>query len=112
MISDDDIRATLREQEYAKVQAEQEAKPNGAAQCESATAAPESIAAGWRSRLLLTKYGAARAVVANAIIALRHAPEWQGVLHFNESSLAPVAKRALPFEGAPIVPFRSEESRV
>ena len=43
--------------------------------------------------------------VANAITALRHAPEWQDVLHFNESSLAIIAKAPPPFEHPPCSPF-------
>ena len=64
-----------------------------------------SIATGWKSRLLVAKRGGALAVVANALIALRHAPEWQGVLHFNESSLATIIKLAPPFEIAAAVPL-------
>jgi putative DNA primase/helicase len=65
----------------------------------------ESIAAGWKTRLLIGKRGGALAVVANALTALRHAPEWQGVLHLNESSLATIVKLAPPLEGAPAAPF-------
>src|SRR5438105_401279 len=64
-----------------------------------------SIAAGWKTRLLVGKRGGPLAVVANALTALRHAPEWQGVLHFNESSLATIVKLAPPLESAPDVPF-------
>ncbi len=66
----------------------------------------ESIASGWRARLLMGKCGAIQANVANALIAIRHAPEWQGVLHFNESSLITVVKGPPPFESAPSVPFK------
>src|SRR5690242_9434292 len=65
----------------------------------------ESIARGWKARLLLGKMGGALPVVANALIALRHAPEWQGVLHFNESSLAAIAKLAPPFELPAAIPI-------
>jgi predicted P-loop ATPase len=65
----------------------------------------QSIATGWKTRLILGKRGGALAVVANALIGLRHAPEWQGVLHFNESYLATIVKLAPPFEYAPAVPF-------
>jgi hypothetical protein len=51
----------------------------------------ESIATGWKARLLRGTQNRALSVVANALTALRHAQEWQGVLHFNESSLATVA---------------------
>ena len=63
------------------------------------------IAEGWKARLLTGKNGAPLGNVANALIALRHAPEWQGVLHFNESSLSTVAIAAPPFAPAPAVPF-------
>jgi len=66
---------------------------------------PASITVGWKARLLLGKRGGALAVVANALTALRHAPEWQGVLRFNESSLATIVKLAPPFEKAPTLPF-------
>jgi predicted P-loop ATPase len=64
----------------------------------------QSIQAGWKTRLLLGKNGEPLAVVANAITALRHAPEWQNVLHFNESLLATVVKRAPPFASFPDLP--------
>jgi predicted P-loop ATPase len=37
----------------------------------------------WRGKLLLNNDREPRACLANAIIALRHAPEWQGVLAFD-----------------------------
>lgn len=63
------------------------------------------IAEAWKSRLLTGKQGVPLGNVANALIAIRHAPELQGVLHFNESSLTTVAKAAPPFARAPAVPF-------
>src|SRR5689334_11108590 len=65
----------------------------------------ESIAAGWKARLLRTKRGATSSNVANALIALRYAPEWNGVLHFNASALSVVAKAAPPFANIPSTPF-------
>lgn len=44
-------------------------------------------------------------MVANAITALQHAPEWHGVLHFDESALVTIVKRAPPLGSAPTVPF-------
>jgi predicted P-loop ATPase len=61
-------------------------------------AAATSIDTGWKARLLLGKQGGVRVVVANAITALRYAPDWQGVLHFNESSMCIVARAKPPFE--------------
>ena len=65
----------------------------------------ESISTGWKARLLRSNRGIVLALVANALIAFRNAPEWDGVLHHNESSMATVAKRAPPFEMTPAVPF-------
>jgi predicted P-loop ATPase len=81
------------------------AKLSGRLPSPTQAASSQSIAAGWKTRLLIGRRGAIQAGVANAIIALRHAPEWQGVLHFNLSSLAVVAKLTPPFVGALAVPF-------
>ncbi len=59
----------------------------------------------WKTQLLVGRRGRPFGNVANAISALRHAPEWQGVLYFNESTLETLAKAAPPFERAPAVPF-------
>ena len=60
----------------------------------------ESIAAGWKARLLMNDRGAPKALLANAITALRSAPEWAGVLGFNEFSLGTVALKAAPWQSA------------
>src|SRR5262249_41565704 len=44
-------------------------------------------------------------IVANALIALRHAPEWEGVLHFNESGLTTVVKKTPPLACCSGLPF-------
>ena len=67
---------------------------------------PESIDSGWKARLLRGKHGGVLGNVANALTALRSAPVWRGVLHFNESTLSVVAKAAPPFEHAPATPLR------
>ncbi len=51
------------------------------------------------THLLLNHARAPRAVLANAITALRLAPEWEGVLGFNEFSLATVALKGPPWPG-------------
>ena len=66
---------------------------------------PKFSTKDWRSRLILNDRGKPVANVANAITALRYAPEWRRVLHFNESKLATCAKSAPPFERTPAVPF-------
>jgi predicted P-loop ATPase len=53
----------------------------------------------WSKHLLMTDTGAPRALLANAITALRLAPEWEGVLGFNEFSVATVALKAPPWSG-------------
>jgi predicted P-loop ATPase len=59
------------------------------------------IAADWRYSLILNKDGGPRALLANALTALRHAPEWDGVLAFNEFSLGILTLKPAPWDGAP-----------
>jgi len=61
----------------------------------------------WRDELIRAKptpgnpQGRAYPVLANAITALRHAPEWKGVLAFNEFGFSPVAVHATPWGTLP-----------
>jgi hypothetical protein len=61
----------------------------------------------WRNELIRSKPTAADKqghvypVLANAITALRYAPEWKGVLAFNEFDLMPVAVRTAPWGAIP-----------
>ncbi|HEY4365118.1 MAG TPA: VapE domain-containing protein [Bryobacteraceae bacterium] len=54
----------------------------------------------WASQLLMSDRGAPRAVLANAITALRLAPEWDGVLAFDEFSLGTMALKDLPWQAS------------
>jgi putative DNA primase/helicase len=65
----------------------------------------ESIAEGWRARLIKSDRGKQLPVVQNALVALRYAPEWEGVLHFDESSLNTIAKKSPPWNDQRPVPF-------
>jgi predicted P-loop ATPase len=58
-------------------------------------------AVDWRSNLLTNEKGFPKALLANAITALRWAPEWAGVLGFNEFSLGTVALKAPPWQSEP-----------
>src|SRR5260370_37669060 len=60
----------------------------------------ESIAAGWKARLLVNDKGTPKALLANAITALRTAPEGARVLGFNELSLGTVALKAATLQNA------------
>ena len=51
----------------------------------------------WRVNLLLTPTKTPRAILANALIALREAPEWQGVLAYDEFALITKLMRAPPW---------------
>jgi predicted P-loop ATPase len=53
--------------------------------------------AAWRDQLLLNLNGTVKPVLANAITALRNAPEWAGVLTFNEFSSDVVLQKAPPW---------------
>lgn len=56
------------------------------------------LSENWRSNLIVTREGTPKPVLANAITALRLAPEWDGVLAFNEFSLAAVARKSAPWD--------------
>ena len=67
----------------------------------------------WKHGLLMTDRGTARAVLANAIIALRLAPEWEGVLGFNEFSMTTVALKPPPWPmGAVAEDWTDQEDRL
>ena len=51
----------------------------------------------WRAGLLYKDEGDPRAVLANAIHALRNAPEWQGVLWHNEFATSTIARQPPPW---------------
>jgi predicted P-loop ATPase len=52
---------------------------------------------GWRNDLLLTPTKQPKALLRNAIIALRGASEWEGVLAYDEFKLVTVAKKPPPW---------------
>ena len=56
----------------------------------------------WKSNLLSNKQGP-RPILANAIAALRYAPEWQDVLYYDEFSMVTMVRHAPPWEGGAIV---------
>jgi predicted P-loop ATPase len=62
------------------------------------------VRADWPHLLLTNRYGNPTACLQNALVALRHAPEWQGVLQFDESALQVVAKAQPPWDSRP-APF-------
>jgi len=51
----------------------------------------------WTDRLLVTATHTPKAILANALIALRLAPEWQGVLAYDELDLATFAMLPPPW---------------
>jgi predicted P-loop ATPase len=51
----------------------------------------------WRNSLLLTATKQPKALLYNALIALRRAPEWQGVLAYDQSALAAMAMKPPPW---------------
>ena len=67
----------------------------------SAEAERSVEAVDWRLNLLTNEKGFPKALLANAITALRWAPEWAGVLGFNEFSLGTVALKAPPWQSEP-----------
>ena len=73
---------------------------------------------GWRSRLICgrpTKDGSTfpKAILANAIIAATEAPEWVGVLGFNDFSLSTVTLKSAPWPGSEVgVEWTDHEDRL
>jgi hypothetical protein len=57
----------------------------------------------WRARLIQNERGI-KACLENVLVALEYAPDWCGVLHFDESALQVVAKASPPWD-ARAVPF-------
>ena len=72
---------------------------------------------GWRNRLIRCKgangaLGDPRPILANAMIALREAPEWRGVVAFNEFSLSVVVKAPAPFHSTIGAEWTDQEDRL
>ena len=59
-----------------------------------------------KDKLLTNGQGAPKPILANAITALRYAPEWQDVLYFDEFSMATMVRHSPPWEGGAIVDRR------
>ena len=53
----------------------------------------------WSAGLIRTATGGVRPILANVIHALRHAPEWRGVLHFNEFAVTVETAKVTPWGG-------------
>ncbi len=60
-------------------------------------------AGDWRDGLIQNQRGI-KACLQNALVALERAPEWKGVLHFDQSALQVIAKAPPPWDSRP-VPF-------
>ena len=71
-----------------------------------------SIADAWRKRLVVTAKGKPKALLANAIIALKYAPEWDGVLGFNEFSLDTVVLKGTPWGADVGLRWTDQEDRL
>ena len=52
---------------------------------------------GWRTALLLSRKNTPKPLLANALIALRQAPEWQGVLAYDEFALVTMQLKPPPW---------------
>ena len=67
----------------------------------AATRPAAAFSIDWREDLLLNEDGELRPVLANAITALRGAPEWDGVLWHDAFATRTVARRPPPWMGRP-----------
>jgi len=52
---------------------------------------------GWRAALLMSSKNTPKPLLANALIALRHAPEWDGVLAYDEFALVTMQLKPPPW---------------
>jgi hypothetical protein len=66
----------------------------------------------WRANLISNREGQPRALLANAITALREAPDWAGCLAFNEFSLGTIALTAPPWGDGPLAKWTDHEDRL
>lgn len=66
----------------------------------------------WRDRLIANLNGATKPILANAITALRGAPEWKKVLAFNDFSVGTVALKPLPWGVKSIGEWTDHEDRL
>jgi len=69
-----------------------------------ATAISDDASGNWRDKLLLNLNGTVRPLLANAITALRGAPEWAGVLVYDDFALRTAAQRPAPWMGSEFQP--------
>jgi predicted P-loop ATPase len=74
-----------------------EVAPPSGGETSVATVSDPPPQATWRNQLLLTDRSEPRALLANVITALRHAPEWEGVLWRDEFAHKTVARKAAPW---------------
>ncbi len=63
--------------------------------------ASEAKARDWHLDLLTNREGEPRPILANAILALRTAPDWKGVLWHDEFAATTVARRPPPWPAGP-----------
>jgi putative DNA primase/helicase len=66
----------------------------------------------WGCKLIRTKEGTIKALLANAITALRLAPEWAGVPSFNEFAWRVIQNRPAPWIGATTGQWTDNEDRL
>lgn len=71
--------------------------PRGSRSRHQAAAATKPGVQSWRDSLLLNLNGTVKPVLANAITALRGAPEWSGVLAYNEFAHFTVIQKPAPW---------------
>jgi putative DNA primase/helicase len=81
-ISRASVRALMNKPELAKM---------------SAIGRPVDMPPVWRRDLIFSSSGSVKPILANAITALSGAPEWSGMLSFNESAVRVEANRPTPW---------------
>ena len=69
-------------------------------------------AVDWRAALITNDKGKPTAILANAVTALREAPDWAGVLAFDQFASSVVARRAPPWCDSAPASWTDQEDRL
>jgi predicted P-loop ATPase len=87
-------------------------KPNGHSAPQQDFPAAAAPGSDWKSKLILNDNGTPKALLANAILALRSAPGFQDVLAFNEFTLDLITLKPPPWQDAPVKAWTDHEDRL
>ncbi len=67
---------------------------------------------GWKSKLIVNDRGTPKALLANCLLALRHHPDWKGVLGYNEFALEVEILLPTPWNALPRATWNDNQDRL